>query len=64
MIVYESQRYRIESHTNTPLRFSVDYKEQLNNRICLVNLGWRNWLHQAYELMNNHLLEKSNDGAM
>ncbi len=57
MIIYESLRYRIEQHSNTPLQFSVDYKDRSNNRVALVNIGWCDWRHKAFQLMNNHAME-------
>lgn len=60
MLVYESKRYRIEEHTGLPKRYSVDYKRVENNRVALINIGWRDWRHEAFELMNKHSME-SND---
>ncbi len=54
MLVYESNRYRIEEHPSLPKRFSVDYKLVENKRVSLVNIGWCDWRYEAFQLMNKH----------
>lgn len=54
MLVHDSKHYRIEEHKGLPKRFSVDHKERNDKRVCLVNIGWCDWRHQAFQLMNKH----------
>ncbi len=59
MLVHDSKNYRIEEHKGLPKRFSVDHKERRDGKpLCLVNIGWCDWRHQAFQLMNQHALAK------
>ncbi len=54
MIILENSNYRIESYNGLPKRFAVDFKEKKDGRVCLVNVGWYDWRHEAVQAMNQH----------
>ncbi len=48
-------QYVITEHRGLPKRYAVDYKERRpDGRICLVNVAWCDFIHEAYRRKNEH----------
>ena len=57
MILHDSPRYRIQKYRDLPKRYCLDRKVKDGHWTHLINIGWYEHEHEAWDALYEALLE-------